>query len=986
MFIFLGIKTLINRQKRYSQRRPAKPLNVLKNVLKVVKPNKSRIKTKPLIWFSLLSFCLSSLFVISQLLFFLNPAYALDAICAEPGKDNPVALSGIINTYYPGTAATASVGATSITVGAALGATTPITAGDLLLVIQMQDALINSTDTDSYGDGIAGGNASGYTNLNSAGIYQYVVATNSVPLAGGTVSLAQALSVTYTNANADLVNGQRRYQVIRVPQYSSATISTTVRAYAWNGSLGGVVAADVAGSLTFSGAGKIDVSGQGFRGGGGSNLGGTGGGGGVVNGTANIAYSADYRHTAPSTNGAGTSAPTGADNYDGSKGEGIAGSPRWTRDSGTLGQDPNTVTTVTDNGTTNEGYPSGSFGRGAPANAGGGGSDPNKGQNAANTGGGGGANAGSGGRGGDSWTDNSFTAPAADPRRQKVGGEGGSAVTPSVNLIFLGGGGGAATSNNTINTTTKLPSGGGGGGMVIVRSGQILGTGTIAADGVQGVDPANTDGGGGGGAGGTVLIQSVNASTPSISISAKGGAGLNSGYNDHGPGGGGGGGYIAYQGFTPTTNVAQGLSGNDVAGTNGPVSTTHNAASDPYGAADGVVGIVQSTTIPPAQVKPGASCLPLLTVTKTTSTPIITRPTPVATTATYTISVSNNANSGDALNVSISDALPTSGTTNYFKYAASQPATPITLSGGATRPSTTNPSAGDTNPTWGTFIIPPSGQVQIVFNVTVDALAAVETTFQNPATATYIDPTRTSAAATTSSSYDPASSTNEDVKIIAGIPSLNLVKRITAITNSATSVTTQITGYVAGTVVTGSDATDVKWPGSANFSTANPNYLRGAIACTTASPCNGISGGKPGDLVEYTIYFLSNGTDNLTNVKICDRIPTNTTFQTDTYASGQGILLGWDSQTTPTTLPDPTDSTTVASIKVALTNTADADKGQFYTAGNALPDPPCGTTTNDNGGIVVNVVSGTTPTVPIATASGTPINSYGFVRFKVKVN
>src|SRR4051812_15253503 len=73
--------------------------------------------------------------------------------CALPGNDGPGGtLSGVVNTYYPGTA-TANSGTTSITLGAARagGALTPIAAGDLVLVIQMQDAGINSNNSNSYG-------------------------------------------------------------------------------------------------------------------------------------------------------------------------------------------------------------------------------------------------------------------------------------------------------------------------------------------------------------------------------------------------------------------------------------------------------------------------------------------------------------------------------------------------------------------------------------------------------------------------------------------------------------------------------------------------------------------------------------------------------------------------------------------------------------------------------------------------------------------
>src|SRR4029079_5579427 len=61
------------------------------------------------------------------------------------------ALSNVINSYSPGTA-NANAGATSISVGAIdpSGATTAIAAGDLLLVIQMQAAAINTANTTTY--------------------------------------------------------------------------------------------------------------------------------------------------------------------------------------------------------------------------------------------------------------------------------------------------------------------------------------------------------------------------------------------------------------------------------------------------------------------------------------------------------------------------------------------------------------------------------------------------------------------------------------------------------------------------------------------------------------------------------------------------------------------------------------------------------------------------------------------------------------------
>ena len=206
---------------------------------------------------------------------------------------------------------------------------------------------------------------------------------------------------------------------------------------------------------------------------------------------------------------------------------------------------------------------------------------------------------------------------------------------------------------------------------------------------------------------------------------------------------------------------------------------------------------------------------------------------------------------------------------------------------------------------------------------------------------------------------------------VVGTPNLFLVKRITAING------VPITGFTNDAVPASPDD-DPRWPSPAN------QYLRGAIACTATSgtDCNSIRGARPGDIVEFTIYFLSSGTDNLRNLRICDRIPTNTTFEPNTYGGSTGIFLGWDG--TSTVLPNPDDST-VGTGKDALTNGADLDKGQFIDSPTALPATPCGTANNDFGGVVVDVVSGAT-TVPIATTPVVTIPSYGFVRFNVRVN
>ena len=191
------------------------------------------------------------------------------------------------------------------------GSATPIAVGDLVLVIQMQGAQIDSTNTNSYGDGVSSATASGYlTNASFiAGQYEYATVTS---VAGSVIGLAGAgtnggLVNGYATAAETATQGQQRYQIVRVPQYSSASLSvaTPPAAAAWDGSSGGIVVLDVASNLNLNGA-TIDVTGQGFR----------AGLQRARNGTTGLTNT-DYRTaTAKAANG--------------QKGEGIAGTAKWT--------------------------------------------------------------------------------------------------------------------------------------------------------------------------------------------------------------------------------------------------------------------------------------------------------------------------------------------------------------------------------------------------------------------------------------------------------------------------------------------------------------------------------------------------------------------------------------------------------------------------------------------------------------------------------
>lgn len=501
------------------------------------------------------------------------------APCATPGKDGSPTLSVNPNTYYPGTAS-AAAGAISITVGAGTrGSTTvaasTISAGDLLLVMQMQGAEINTSNNDSYGDGVAGGGASGnLANANfTAGLYEYVVATNATPIdvtAGGIITLASPLRNSYISAATTTTIGQRRFQVVRVPQYASLTLSGTITATPWNGSIGGIIAIDVAGQTNFSNS-TIDVSARGFR-----------GGGGRVQTPGNF-RTLDY-----------VSATNATADLNAQKGEGTAGTPRFVNVPTTPTDAATNVTT--DLGVSTIGYPSGSAARGAPGNAGGGAND-----NGNNSGGGGGANGGSGGRGGNSYLDNNA-----------IGGEPGASFSvASSSRLVMGGGGGAGTNDTKSGTPINgaASSGAPGGGIILLRTGTIVGSGTISANGGNANNTLADDGSGGGGAGGSILLTAKNPSgLANLTLNARGGTGgTNTGSASgttpaHGPGGGGGGGIILTNGNVAATATA---------GTNG----TTVGANPAYGSTAGTAGVTStniSTNI--AGSAAGADCAADVTV------------------------------------------------------------------------------------------------------------------------------------------------------------------------------------------------------------------------------------------------------------------------------------------------------------------------------------------------------------------------------------
>jgi uncharacterized repeat protein (TIGR01451 family) len=474
----------------------------------------------------------------------IEPPAALAQVCATPGRDAVGSISGVVNTYYPGSGTTSGTTVSISTIRSGGGGV--IAAGDLVLIIQMQDGSIAT----------------------GVGKYEYAKVT---AVNGNSLTLATALTHTYTQDSSN----RQTFQVIRIPQYLAATFAGSVTALPWDGTSGGIVAIDVYGDLNFNSQ-SIDVTGKGFRGGGSRGV--------AADGSKEVAYW--YLGTPVPID---RSVPTIFDGtYNGTqdfypnkrlasfKGEGTAGTPRLVYDGITL----------QDNGV--EGYPAGDLGRNAIGNAGGGGvvagilnlpaTIPGH-----DAGGGGGGNIGTGGLGGDTWE------PV--PGRWQNGGFGGAKITAALTQIVMGGGGGAGITTNGTKMTNHSPAdgvanGGPGGGIVLVRAGSIVGSGSISAQGLIGTKGDETDGGGGGGAGGSVVVTAKAGSFAGLIVNVSGGNGSDSTYQQHGPGGGGGGGLVAYGGGAtgaPTSESAGGAAGFDA-----PRVSTITASH--YGSTEGSSG------------------------------------------------------------------------------------------------------------------------------------------------------------------------------------------------------------------------------------------------------------------------------------------------------------------------------------------------------------------------------------------------------------
>ena len=371
-------------------------------------------------------------------------------------------LAGIINHYAAVTAIDTCNGILSI------DDTTGFRVGGAVLLVQMQGVQITTTNNSSYGQ---------IQNLHAAGRYERVLIDS---VAATAIFLKNRLFYNYSVAG--------HVQVVTIPQYTDAMVTDTVRAQPWNGTIGGILALEVTGTLTLNA--PLWAEGAGFRGGTPSF---------VLNNNCNFVIPEFRYHYA-------------AGNWRGAyKGEGVA-----VRITGR------------------------ELGRGPQANGGGGGNDHN-------SGGGGGGSVSRGGRGGENDEPSNLGCDGYYPglggyalstttERLFLGGGGGAGhANNGLTSAGAAGGGIIMVQAGRITGTNPLISangnsaetgqgdgggGGGAGGTIWLRAITTDASLLVQAQGGNGGDTNNNAGGdrcfgpGGGGSGGYMLTNLLDVPLP----------------------------------------------------------------------------------------------------------------------------------------------------------------------------------------------------------------------------------------------------------------------------------------------------------------------------------------------------------------------------------------------------------------------------------------------------------------------------------------
>ncbi len=433
-------------------------------------------------------------------------------------------ISGIVNNYAPLSAFTSN----TVSFGSQSGTAHNYSCGDRIMIIQMKGASITTANNSSFGN---------ISSIGNAGNYEMATIES---VTGSVLTLTENLTKTYTVAD--------KVQVIWVPHYEEAIVTATLTALAWNGTVGGVLAIEVDGTLTLNAA--IDVSELGFRGG--------------------------NRHAAgsPFPNKVVCYSFWGLNSYNNNVGDNFRYDNANKRYANEKGESITTHSTYL-------------WGKGKFATGGGGGGVESGGA-------GGGANYGTGGNGGKGnplSTDWPCTMP-------DVAGKGGVDVSTHIDnyRAYLGGGSGSGSNGNT-NGYYNYPSAEGrnGGGIIYINANTIVGNNhSILANGQDGSPHTAADdfGGGGGGAGGSIILDN-NIFTTNLIVEAKGGFGssvstTSTNSRRRGAGGGGGGGAIVHSRGSLPVNVSTDVSG----GAKGLSYYNTNTNDPSHDGVNGVIGAV----------------------------------------------------------------------------------------------------------------------------------------------------------------------------------------------------------------------------------------------------------------------------------------------------------------------------------------------------------------------------------------------------------
>jgi hypothetical protein len=394
-----------------------------------------------------------------------------------------------VHAQVNGYAQVTAISSTTLTIGTSNETYGTFAATMPVLIMQMQDNVIgsNTSNNSSFGT---------LSSIQSAGQYE-IVHIASVTRSSGVIT---QIVLTSLPANTYNTGSNASIQLITFPLLGSPNFTTTsdISAVAWNGSIGGVVAFRVSGTLTLNH--NITADNAGFR-------------GGVING--GNAGSCDN-----------TTFITAANENNANKGEGVYKA-------------------------TNSTY---AAGRAKIINGGGG-------ANSHNGGGGGGSNASAGGDGGKGYSCVSSAggmggatlyslisssrafmgggagAGEANNSYNTTGGNGGGLIIINANQIATTGTGSALRISANGQTASDVGNdgagGGGAGGSVLlkVNSWSVVATKTltISANGGDGGnvgDPASHGGGGGGGQG-TVIFSTATPSTNIITRTLNGQGGRN---------------------------------------------------------------------------------------------------------------------------------------------------------------------------------------------------------------------------------------------------------------------------------------------------------------------------------------------------------------------------------------------------------------------------------------------------------------------------